>query len=120
MLFSDDILKYILSFAEPQTIVSLAPTNQLIHKLSHEYLDKCHREIEDCWNNMARLVMNAGCKSIRKDRCDGCHNTEYCQLNCQIFLHKIHNLEVDYFHFPRDVDLLSWLEDGKQIGYTMM
>lgn len=31
-----------------------------------------------------------------------------------------HRLMVEYYVYPMDVDLLSYYEDGKMIGYTML
>jgi len=78
----------------------------------HELYHKCHEEIQDEWNKMTRYIMfNADVDVIYK---------ESNIINCSIVPNKLHFLEVKYLRNPRDVDILSWYEDNKEIGYTML
>ena len=78
----------------------------------HDFFHKCHEEIENEWNIMANNIMfNADTDIIYQE------SNVIC---CSVIPDKLHYLEVKYLRNPRDVNILSWYEDNKQIGYTML
>jgi hypothetical protein len=82
---------------------------------------QCSDEIEDIWNNeLCNKVLHSQCDNFPEFCQTGCTKEASKIITCSVFPWKTHNLKVVYLHFPRDVDLLTWFEDNKKIGYVIL
>ncbi len=119
-----DVMKMILDLINVQDSCTLSITSRSLNNLCWKYLhEQCHictSEIENSWNTMASIVMRQPCKNPNMIICNGCHVEMNDTFQCSICPWKTHDLDVDYYHFPRDVDTLTWYYNGKKHGYTMM
>jgi hypothetical protein len=85
-----------------------------------DFFNKCCSELEDNWNYyLVSDIFSQPCKNYHK-LCDGCYRSSNKTITCSIFPWKKHNLKVEYCHNPRDIDILSWFDNGNLIGYTIL
>lgn len=82
---------------------------------------KCTKEIEEHWNDdLSKQAFKHGCLSSPEFCSEGCRVIKSKVIKCSVYPWKCHNLAVEYYHNPRDVDILSWYLDNKKIGYTIL
>lgn len=119
-----EIIHSLSNYISPTDFISLSIISKTMNsKCEHktiELMEDCCCELHKKYSEMEQIVWSSKCKNKKRGWCDGCHKTTAAYFPCSTFSHITHNLEVDYYHFPRDVDLLSFYREGVKIGYTML
>ena len=80
---------------------------------------KCQSEF-DRKVDFNRLYCEATQKPCLKRFCEGCHTIAHTVFECSFFDSLNHEGKIDYFHFPRDVDIVTTYVDGESRGYSML
>ncbi|CAK7995011.1 Hypothetical protein POVR1_LOCUS529 [uncultured virus] len=149
-LMIPDLMNLITVQLNHHDLLSLRATSHhhvtVLEPITSERRKKCISEIEARWNYYADIAMTAA--RLRLPQYLSPHRPhewivrEYDQLICRSCSSStalenydtssdhdltndkerpvVHDIEVCYTHFPRDVDILEWGLNGKSIGYTML
>ena len=104
--------------------VALSMTSKVMMKKCEHILsmltDQCQKESRLQWHYLdIRLRQSIRCVGGVRF-CGGCHTIVEDDFICISYPWKVHRIKLDYFHFPRDVDILTTYYNGKKCGYTTL
>lgn len=104
-LSSEDLISFGLSHSSIYKIL----LDQLINlQKEHTLYHQCTSEMEKTWDMLLPIAQSkargkSSFQAIEED-----------QIQCSIYLGRIHHLSVIYTHNPRDIDMYTWLLDGNK------
>ena len=119
--FPEDIIGRIVQNLDNLVdIRSFSLSSNVIMKKCNKLKNLCSNEKEDMWNGVhcTCCYMRPKCNYIK--RCQQCTKTEWIEFQCCAFPKLTHTIQMEYYHFPRDVDLYTTWIDGKQKGRCML